>query len=307
MSELAFFGNNEFPVEMHKVRVIQKLNLPPVQQRLEAVTMAGNNMFLLKNENIFLDMLTDSGVNAMSDKQVSAMMLADDSYAGSASFSRFETVNQKLFGKDYVLPVHQGRAAENIIARSLVRQGHIVPMNYHFTTTRAHIQANGGTVVELFSPEATQPGTEAPFKGNMDLDALEQLLTREQGKVPFVRVEAGTNLIGGQPWSLENLGQVSALCRKHVVPLILDASLLADNLYFIKTREAACKDMALSEITMKISECADVIYYSARKLGCARGGAIITSDEGMFKTMQPLIRPWILTWYGTGRNLLDLW
>ncbi len=289
MSELAFWGNDVFPVEMHKVRVIQKLNLVSVEKRLEAIRAAGNNSFLLKNEDVFLDMLTDSGVNAMSDKQVAAMMIADDSYAGSASFERFEAINRKLFKKEYVLPVHQGRAAENILARALVRQGHIVPMNYHFTTTRAHIQANGGTVRELFLPEAVQPQSDIAFKGNMDTKALATLLQKEQGRIPFVRVEAGTNLIGGQPWSLANLQEVASLCRKHSIPLVLDASLLADNLYFIKTREASCQSMELIEITEKIAECCDIMYYSARKLGCARGGAILTSNKALFKAMQPLI------------------
>lgn len=289
MSELAFWKNDVFPVEMHKVRVIQKLHLPSVQSRLEALRAAGNNSFLLKNKDVFLDMLTDSGVNAMSDRQVAAMMVADDSYAGSASFERFEAVNWKLFKKEYVLPVHQGRAAENILARAFVRQGQIVPMNYHFTTTRAHIQASGGTVREFFLPEAVCPQSDIPFKGNMDTKALADFLQKEQGRIPFVRVEAGTNLIGGQPWSLANLQVVAALCREHGIPLVLDASLLADNLYFIKVREAACQNMEIHEIAEKIAGCCDIIYYSARKLGCARGGAILTSNKALFKAMQPLI------------------
>ena len=284
-----FFGGESFPLEMHKVRIVQKLNLEPVEKRLSAIKEAGNNTFLLKNQNIFLDMLSDSGVNAMSDNQLAAMMQCDDSYAGSKSFTKLEETTKKIFGKEFVLPVHQGRAAENILARALVKQGDIVPMNYHFTTTKAHILINGGTVAELFTPEGMKMSSTHPFKGNMDIEALKKFLEKEKGKVPFVRMEAGTNLIGGQPWSLENLKQVKALCDEHKTLLVLDASLLADNLYFIKVREEAQKNSSISEITKQISDLCDIIYFSARKLGCARGGLILTSDRKSFSQMQELV------------------
>ena len=284
-----FFGGESFPMEMHKVRIVQKLDLIPVEERMSAMKEAGNNTFLLKNHSIFLDMLSDSGVNAMSDNQLAAMMQSDDSYAGSKSYTKLEKIAKKIFGKEFILPVHQGRAAENIISRVFVKQGSIVPMNYHFTTTKAHIQINGGSVVELFTSEAMNLNSANPFKGNMDTEALKKLLEKEKGNVPFVRMEAGTNLIGGQPWSLENYRQVKAICSEHNIPLVLDASLLADNLYFIKVREEAEKNTSINDITREISDLSDIIYFSARKLGCARGGLILTSDSDFHEQMQPLV------------------
>ncbi len=288
-SNIRFFGDERFPLEMHKVRIVQKLSLVPVEERLAAIRAAGCNTFLLKNDSVFLDMLTDSGVNAMSDRQLAAMMEADDSYAGSASFEKLRRVALDIFGKEFMLPVHQGRAAENVLAQSFVQKGNIVPMNYHFTTTRAHIVLHGGSVIELFRPEAMELAGSAPFKGNMDTAALDAVLKKEKGNVPFVRMEAGTNLIGGQPWSLANLEETGALCRSHGVPLVLDASLLADNLYFIKTREDAQKDATIREITKRIADLCDIVYFSARKLGCARGGMILTGNRALFETMQPFI------------------
>jgi len=146
LSNIKYHYGEKIPLEMHKVRIVQKLNLVPIERRLEAITEAGNNTFLLKNRDVFLDMLTDSGVNAMSDQQLAAMMVADDSYAGSETFSRLENKLTEIFGKKYFLPAHQGRACENILSRTFVTPGSIVPMNYHFTTTKAHIVLNGGTV-----------------------------------------------------------------------------------------------------------------------------------------------------------------
>lgn len=277
------------PLEMHKVRIVQKLNLPPVEERLSAIREAGSNTFLLTNNKVFLDMLTDSGVNAMSDRQLGAMMTADDSYAGSMSFERLKGVIVDIFGKELMLPVHQGRAAENVLMRTLVRQSDIVPMNYHFTTTRAHIELNGGQVLELFTPEALNFRSAEPFKGNMDTDRLRAVLAEQGERVPFVRMEAGTNLIGGQPWSLANFEEVADICKAHGTPLVLDASLLADNLYFIKVRETAQRGSSIRAITRRIAELSDIIYFSGRKLGCARGGMIITNDRRAYNGMRPLI------------------
>jgi tryptophanase len=270
---------------MHKVRIVQKLSLIPVEERVKATRDAGFNTFLMKNASIFMDMLTDSGVNAMSDRQLASMMVADDSYAGSMSFDRLCETASGIFGKDFILPAHQGRAAENILANAFVKPGSIIPMNYHFTTTKAHIGLRGGTVIEHYCKTAMELDSDEPFKGNMDTAALRATLERERGNVPFVRVEAGTNLIGGQPWSLENFAEVSSICREHKVPLVLDASLLADNLYFIKTRESSQKDASIRDITRKISDLTDIIYFSARKLGCARGGLILTGERSLHEKM----------------------
>jgi len=290
MANIKFFTGENIPLEMHKVRIVQKLNLQNVERRFEAIKEAGNNTFLLKNRDIFLDMLTDSGVNAMSDRQQAAMLIADDSYAGSASFTRLEEKLQEIFGMEFFLPTHQGRACENIISQVLVKANTIVPMNYHFTTTASHINLNGGIVEELIIDEGLNITSDCPFKGNMNIDKLEKLI-EEKGpeKIPFVRMEAGTNLIGGQPFSLENLRQVRKICDKFGIILVLDASLLADNLYFIKIREEECKSKSIKEITLELASLCDIIYFSGRKLGCARGGGICTRNVKLFEKMRELV------------------
>lgn len=290
MSNIKYHYGGDFPLEMHKVKIIQKLNLVSIDRRLEAMNEAGNNTFLLKNSDIFLDMLTDSGVNAMSDQQLAAMMIADDSYAGSETFTRLEKKLAEIFGKKYFLPAHQGRACENIISQTFVTPGSIVPMNYHFTTTKAHIVLNGGTIEEIIIDEGLKITSDYPFKGNTDIDKLKALIN-EYGaeKIAFIRLEAGTNLVGGQPFSLANMREVSNVCRENGIIVVLDASLLADNLYFIKVKEDACKDMSIKEITMEMAKLSDIIYFSARKLGCVRGGGICLDDEEMYLKMREIL------------------
>ncbi|NLK33881.1 MAG: tryptophanase [Gracilibacteraceae bacterium] len=290
MANVNFFCNEQIPLEMHKVRIVQKLELPPVERRLKAMNEAGNNTFLLKNRDVFMDMLTDSGVNAMSDRQQAAMLIADDSYAGSETFFRLESKLNEIFGMKYFLPAHQGRACENIISQTLVKPGMIVPMNYHFTTTKSHIVLNGGIVEELVSDAGLEPASTNLFKGNMDIAKLNTLIDKHgPDKIAFVRMEAGTNLIGGQPFSLENLEKVRSICDNYGITLVLDASLLADNLYFIKCREEQYTHASIKEITLKIASLCDIIYFSARKLGCARGGGICTSNTELFEKMRELV------------------
>src|SRR5271157_2084921 len=193
----------EIPIEMHKVRIVQQTRLSPVRQRLAAIEEAGYNTFLLRSRDIFLDMLTDSGTNAMSDNQLAAMMQSDDAYAGSESFYKLLDSVKDVFGYQYLLPCHQGRAAEHLLAKTFVKPGHIVPMNYHFTTTKAHFDLAGGKVLELYGPEALNTQSSCPFKGNMDLERLRGAIAEAgPGNVSFVRMEATTNLIGGQPFSM---------------------------------------------------------------------------------------------------------
>ena len=290
MANIKFHKEENLPLELHKVRIVQKLNLLPIDQRLAALKEAGNNTFLLKNRDVFLDMLTDSGTNAMSDRQLGAMMIADDSYAGSETFYRLEKEVQKFFNKKYFLPAHQGRACENILAKTLVKPGDVVPMNYHFTTTKTHITLCGGRVEEIFKDDAIELVSDIPFKGDMDLNKLENLI-KEVGAehIPFVRIEMGTNLIGGQPVSLQNVQDVSAICKKHNLLLMIDASLLTDNVYFNKVREEKCQDMSIQEIVHALSDCADIIYFSARKLGSAKGGGIVVNDVKLYDQMKVLI------------------
>ena len=290
MSKVKFLSGENIPLEMHKVRMVQKVNLLPVEDRLKSIKEAGFNTFLLKNRDVFLDMLTDSGVNAMSDNQYAAMMQADDSYAGSETFYRLERTVQDIFGTKHFLPAHQGRACEHIIARTFVEPGKVALMNYHFTTTKAHITLLGGSIEEIIGNEGIEIQSSKPFKGDVDIDKLNEAIGRlGKEKIAFMRIEAGTNLVGGQPVSMGNMREVSRICRENGIPLIYDASLLADNLYFIKTRDKDYFDVDIKEITREIASFMDVTYFSARKLGSARGGGILVSNDELFLKMRELI------------------
>ena len=287
---IKFYQEGNLPLEMHKVRIVQKLCLIPIEERQKALEEAGFNTFLLKNRDVFLDMLTDSGTNAMSDKQLAAMMEADDSYAGSETFYKLEAKLQDLFKKQFFLPAHQGRACEHILSKVFVKPGSFVPMNYHFTTTKSHIMLCGGEVLELFIDEALAITSDFLFKGNLDINKLKRVIDEKKPEnIAFVRMEAGTNLIGGQPFSLENAKEVSKLCKKHHILTMLDASLLADNLYFIKTREEKYKETSILEITSILSEQFDIIYFSGRKLGCAKGGGICLNDTSLYMKLREFI------------------
>lgn len=290
MSKVKFYYGEDIPLEMHKVRIVQKLNLNPIEVRAKSMQEAGYNTFLLQNRDVFMDMLTDSGVNAMSDQQQAAMMQADDSYAGSETFTRLAETIETIFGTAYFLPTHQGRASENIISKAYVKEGTFVPMNYHFTTSEAHINLNGGKIQELFIDEALNLTSDHPFKGNMDINKLRNLIETEgKEKISYVRLEAGTNLIGGQPHSLENMREIRQVCDEYGLMLVYDASLLADNLHFISEREAACKNMTIREITRQLIDLADITYFSARKLGSARGGGIITRHKSIYMELREYI------------------
>ncbi|SDB90267.1 tryptophanase [Raineyella antarctica] len=290
MAQVRFHSGEQLPLEMHKVRIVQKLTLLPIEERLRAIAEAGNNTFLLQNADVFLDMLTDSGVNAMSDRMQSAMLQADDAYAGSATFTRLAGKLAELFGTRYFLPAHQGRACENILAETYVKPGDVVPMNYHFTTTKTHITKRGGRVEELIADKGLLPVSEDPFKGDLDTDKLVALV-EEVGadRIPFVRMEAGTNLIGGQPISLANMRAVREVCTRYGLKLVLDASLLQDNLHFIRTREEGYADTPIRDITAEIAALYDAIYFSGRKLGFGRGGGIITNDQQMYEAMRGFV------------------
>ena len=281
---------NQVTMEMHKVRVVQKLHLLPVEERLAKIKEAGNNTFLLQNRDVFMDMLTDSGVNAMSDNQVAAMGIADDSYAGSETCNRLIDANEEVFGVRHFLPAHQGRACENILAETFVRPGQFVLMNFHFTTTKAHITRMGGSVIELVGAEGLVTDSQPPFKGTFDIERTNQIIKDLGAKdIAFVRIEAGTNLIGGQPVSLENMLEVAKICKENGIMSILDASLLQDNLYFMKTREEMCKNMSIKDIMHKLASEMDIVFFSARKLGFARGGAIISHNEDYILRMKEYI------------------
>ena len=290
MAQITFYKHEPIPMEMHKVKIVQQLKLLPTSERLKKIYEAGFNTFQLHNGDIFMDMLTDSGVNAMSDQMQSAMLRADDAYAGSETFYRMAAKLEEIFGMPLCLPAHQGRACENILATRFVKPGSCVIMNYHFTTAKAHITRLGGRVEELVRAEGLVSKSDLPFKGDIDLERLEACIQKETPEnVPYVRLEAGTNLIGGQPISYANIEAATEICRKYGVLTVLDASLLQDNLYFIKTREPAMRDKSVREICRMIADRFDIIYFSARKFGFARGGAILMRDEAMFHSMEDLV------------------
>ena len=290
MPEIKFYNRATVPMEMHKVKIVQKLKLLPTRERLNKLKEAGFNTFLLHNGDIFLDMLTDSGVNAMSDNMQSAMLRADDAYAGSETFYRMRDKLEEIFGIKHLLPAHQGRACEHIIAQHFVKPGNCVIMNYHFTTSKAHVTRLGGHVEELICDDGLVIKSTLPFKGNIDLSKMKACIEAEGAdNISYVRLEAGTNLIGGQPISYENMKEATDLARKHGIPTVLDASLLQDNLYFIKMREESMRDKSIAEITRMIADLFDIVYFSARKFGFGRGGGILVRDEALFHELEDYI------------------
>ena len=290
MPEIKFYHRPAVPMEMHKVKIVQRLELLPAKQRLEKMKEANFNTFALHNKDIFVDMLTDSGVNAMSDDMQAAMLRADDAYAGSETFYRMNDKLTEIFGIKHFLPAHQGRACEHIIAVHFVKPGKTVIMNYHFTTAKAHVTSLGGKVEELVSDAGLITASDLPFKGDMDLDKLRACIEKEGAEnIAYLRMEAGTNLIGGQPVSYANMKAATDIARAYGIPTVLDASLLQDNLYFIKTREEGMKDKSIREITRMIADLYDLVYFSGRKFGFGRGGGCMVRDEKMFHEMEDYV------------------
>ncbi|HMA95345.1 MAG TPA: tryptophanase [Polyangiaceae bacterium] len=285
-----FSNGQDIPLELHKVRVVQKLHLRPIEQRLAAIRNAGFNTFQLSTNDVFLDMLTDSGTNAMSDNQVSSMLRADDAYAGSQSFARMQAAVEEVFGTKYVLPVHQGRAAENIISHGFIKRGDVIPMNYHFTTTKAHMELNGARLFEIYTDEALKIKSTCPFKGNIDVARLRALIAEHTpARIPFIRLEASTNLIGGQPFSIENMREVRKLADEHGIMLVLDASLIGENAYFVKQREPDFANTSIKDILLTMCGLADLIYFSSRKVSSTRGGAICTNRHDLYLKLRDLV------------------
>ena len=285
----------EIPIEMHKTRMVQKIRLASVEERLKAIGEAGYNTFVLRTKDIFLDMLTDSGVNAMSDNQFAGMMNADDAYAGSMTFYEFAQAVEEVLGLKYVMNVHQGRAAEHLLAKVFIKPGDVVPTNYHFTTTKVHIELPNAICLEIYYDEALKTESSNQFKGNMDPQKLKNTVAKYgKEKIAFVRMEATTNLIGGQPFSLANLKQIRQICNENGLLLVLDGSLVCENAYLIKQREKGYEDKTVGDIVKEICSIVDLYYMSGRKNTSVRGGMIGTNSKQLFDK----IRPWLPVYEG---------
>jgi tyrosine phenol-lyase len=288
-------NGKEIPMEMHKVRIVQKAFLVPVDRRLKALEEGGYNTFSLRTRDIFLDMLTDSGTNAMSDNQLAAMMVSDDAYAGCESFYKLTSSIKDVLGFEYVLPVHQGRAAEHLLAKVFVKPGDVIPMNYHFTTTKAHFELAGGTVLEIYRDLALQTESTEPFKGNMDLQKFKDVIKKYGvNKISFVRMEATANLLGGQPFSMENLREVKKIASENGIFLVYDGSLISENAFFIKQREKGYENKSIQEIIHEMMRYVDIFYLSGRKSTMVRGGFIATNNKKYYE----MIKPWLPVYEG---------
>jgi tyrosine phenol-lyase len=274
-----------------KIKVVEPIALLGPAERRRAMAEAGYNTFLLRSEEVFIDLLTDSGTSALSQEQRAAMELGDEAYAGSRSFFRLEEAMRDVYGYRHLIPAHQGRGAEHLLARMLVEPGKLVPSNLYFTTSRLHVELAGGIWTDVSVPEATEPESEFPFKGNIDLVALERVLSAAAPeRVAFVRQEACLNMAGGQPFSMENLRGVRALTREYGVPLILDATRISENAVFVKDREPGWDGVALPEIIRAIAAEADGAVFSSKKDHFVPiGGFLALSDDALAERARELV------------------
>ena len=266
-----------FQPEPWRVKVVEPIHLASREEREDRLAAAGYNLFEVAADAIFIDLLTDSGTSAMSDNQWAGMMLGDESYAGGRNFYNFEQTVQEVFGLPFVVPVHQGRVAENLLFSTLLKPGHVVPNNSHFDTTRANVEMNGGQALDLVIAAANNPAEEHPFKGNIDLDRVRQLFETRRDDVPLAMITLTNNSGGGQPVSLANIRAYSELCREFEIPLYVDACRFAENAWFIRQREAGQGERTVAEIVREIFSLVDGATMSAKKDGLANMGGFFAS------------------------------
>jgi tryptophanase len=270
--------------ESWKIKMVEPIHKSTRQQREQWLKEAHYNVFQLRSEQVYIDLLTDSGTGAMSDRQWAELMLGDESYAGATSFYKFESAVQRIFGFKHVIPTHQGRAAENVLFSYLVKPGMVVPGNAHFDTTKGHIESRKAKAIDVTIDEAHDTQLEIPFKGNVSLEKLEKVLKKNKGNVPFMVLTVTNNTVGGQPVSMENIKATCKLCHQYGVPVVMDSARFAENAYFIKTREKGYADKTIKEIVREMYEDVDAATMSCKKDAIVNmGGFIATSRDDWYE------------------------
>ncbi|MDH6312641.1 tryptophanase [Parabacteroides sp. PFB2-10] len=274
--------------ESYKIKMVETIRRSTREERQQWIKEAKYNLFNLKSDQVFIDLITDSGTGAMSDKQWAAMMLGDESYAGARSYYTMKEAIKDILGFDYFLPTHQGRAAENVLFSTLIKEGDILPGNSHFDTTKGHIEFRKAVALDCTIDEASDTQLEIPFKGNVDPAKLEKALQQYPAeKIPCVVLTVTNNTAGGQPVSMQNIREVSALCRKYGVRLLVDSARFAENAYFIKTREAGYADKTVKEIVREMFSYADIMTMSSKKDAIVNmGGFVAFKEEALWQKAQ---------------------
>ncbi len=277
-------------IEPFRIKTVEPIRQTTREERERLLAEAHYNLFLLKAEDVLIDLLTDSGTGAMSSAQWAGMMLGDESYAGAKSFYKFETAVQNITHLKHVIPTHQGRAAERILFGAALQPGDIVPNNTHFDTTRANTEYRGATALDIPIPEGRNPATILPFKGNIDLEALERTIVENPGKVPLAMITVTNNSGGGQPVSMANIRAASQICHRHNIPLFLDCCRFAENAWFIKTREEGYADTTPLEIAQEMFSYVDGATMSAKKDGMANiGGFLALNDDALAEQCKTML------------------
>ena len=273
-----------FAPEPFKIKMVEPVATLSKEERQKAIKEAGYNTFLIKSKDVYIDILTDSGTNAMSDRQWAGLMLGDEAYAGSRNFYHLEEVVREYFGFKYIVPTHQGRGAENILSTLTIKPGDYVPGNMYFTTTRFHQERNGATFRDVIIDEAHDPNIDLPFKGNVDLKKFQSLIDEVGGeKIPYICLAVTVNLAGGQPVSMQNIREVSELAHKHGIKVMFDATRCVENAYFIKEREEGYQDKTIKEIVHEMFSYGDGCTMSGKK-DCLTniGGFLCMNDEDLY-------------------------
>lgn len=277
--------------EPFKIKMVELLKMTTRQQREKAIREAGYNTFLLKSEDVYIDLLTDSGTSAMSDRQWSGLMLGDEAYAGSRNFYRLEQAMKKYYGYKYLVPTHQGRGAENILSQVLIKKGDVIPGNMYFTTTRLHQELAGGSFVDVIVDQAHDSENLDPFKGNIDLEKLKAVIKKHgANKIPYVCVAVTVNMAGGQPVSMKNLKEVRELTKQHGIKVVLDMTRIAENAWFIQQHEQGYRRKSIASIVKEICSYTDGATFSGKKDALVNiGGFLAVNDADVFEEASNLV------------------